>query len=343
MENQKTDPFGNIKGDEKKAEENNIEVDPFTIDLNDAKEALQKSIDAWDGKVDVRSKTSLLDRVREREKIRKWKPPFFEYVNEFDREYVDIHLYWSAKIIRSIKNVPKKNARVALVGLRSFFKQINNLKPDLSHPDILKCYNVTAEAYKTEPHPYSTDLAFDPELHLDPFAGVKGDERMNKSNQFRNDLQKALEEINFSIDFLSQLDVPHYRREYRFKKRKSKCAVPTNLKSNAYFDIFLWWPGGAVHSVENVPTNRAIIALATARKFLEDIDTQFPDLQDEMVNIIYNQTKQRTKPGQKSKDRMELKPTEEGGLSYWSRITHRWVKGHFSKAKNTFVSPEKGI
>ena len=74
MENQKTDPFGNIKGDARKDEENNIEVDPFTIDLKDAKEALQKSIDAWDGKVDVRSKTSLLDRVREREKIRKWKP-----------------------------------------------------------------------------------------------------------------------------------------------------------------------------------------------------------------------------------------------------------------------------
>ena len=72
------------------------------------KKPLQKSIDAWDGKVDVRSKTSLLDRVRERDKIRKWKPPFFEYVNEFEREYVDIHLYWSAKIIRSIKNVPKK-------------------------------------------------------------------------------------------------------------------------------------------------------------------------------------------------------------------------------------------
>lgn len=108
MENQKTDPFGNIKGDARKDEENNIEVDPFTIDLKDAKEALQKSIDAWDGKVDVRSKTSLLDRVREREKIRKWKPPFFEYVDEFDREYADVHLYWSAKIIRSIKNVPKK-------------------------------------------------------------------------------------------------------------------------------------------------------------------------------------------------------------------------------------------
>ena len=42
MENQKTDPFGNIKGDEKKAEENNIEVDPFTIDLNDAEEAPSK-------------------------------------------------------------------------------------------------------------------------------------------------------------------------------------------------------------------------------------------------------------------------------------------------------------
>ena len=73
--------------------------------MNDAKGALEKSIDAWDGKIDVKNKTSLLDRVRARENAKKWKPPFFEYVNEFDREYADIHLYWSGKVLRSIKNI----------------------------------------------------------------------------------------------------------------------------------------------------------------------------------------------------------------------------------------------
>ena len=76
--------------------------------MKDEKDALQKSIDASDGKVDVRPKIFLLDRVREREKIRKWKSPFFKYVKEFGREYANIHLYWLAIIIRSIKNVPKK-------------------------------------------------------------------------------------------------------------------------------------------------------------------------------------------------------------------------------------------
>jgi len=339
----KTDPFGNIKGEEIKKEKEDADLDPFVIDLNDAKGALEKSIDAWDGKIDVKNKTSLLDRVRARENAKKWKPPFFEYVNEFDREYADIHLYWSGKVLRSIKNVPRKSVRVALVGLRSFLQQINKVKPDLSHPDILKCYNITAQAYGTEPHPVPIDLAFDPEHHLDPFAGVRGDERMNKSNQFRNDLNKALEEINFSIDFLNQLNVPHYRREFRFKKRKSKCAIPSSHNSNSHFDIHLWWPGGATHSVQNVSANRAVIALASARKFLEDIDPQFPDLQDEMINVLYEQTKKTKKPGQKSNDKHELKPIDEGGFSYWSKITHRWVKGHYSKSKSQFLPPEKGL
>ena len=91
---------------------------------------------------------------------------------------------------------------------------------------------------------------------------------MNKSNQFRNDLNKALEEINFSIDFLNQLNVPHYRREFRFKKRKSKCAIPSSHNSNSHFDIHLWLAWGATHSsFQNVSANRAvIIALASARK-----------------------------------------------------------------------------
>ena len=54
-------------------------------------------------------------------------------------------------------------------------------------------------------------------------------------------------------------------------------------------------------------------------------------------------TKKTKKPGQKSNDKHELKPIDEGGLSYWSKITHRWVKGHYSKSKAQFLPPEKGL
>ena len=76
MTTHKTDPFGNIKGEEIKKEKEDADLDPFVIDLNDAKGALEKSIDAWDGKIDVKNKTSLLDRVRAREMLKIWKPPF---------------------------------------------------------------------------------------------------------------------------------------------------------------------------------------------------------------------------------------------------------------------------
>ena len=62
-----------------------------------------------------------------------------------------------------------------------------------------------------------------------------------------------------------------------------------------------------------------------------------------MINVLYEQTKNHKKTGPKiENDKHELKPIDEGGFSYWSKITHRWVKGHYSKSKAQFLPPEKG-
>ena len=38
-----------------------------------------------------------------------------------------------------------KQVRVALNGLKAFYSQISSVKPDLSNPDILMCYNQTTK------------------------------------------------------------------------------------------------------------------------------------------------------------------------------------------------------
>ena len=34
---------------------------------------------------------------------------------------------------------------------------------------------------------------------------------------------------------------------------------------------------------------------------------------------------------------------EEGGLSYWSHKTHRWIQGKFDKKKGIFIPPKENL
>ena len=60
---------------------------------------------------------------------------------------MNIHLFWSKNIIRTLKNIPNEKVKDALIGLKNFYTKISSVKPDLSHPDILRCYNQTAKNY----------------------------------------------------------------------------------------------------------------------------------------------------------------------------------------------------
>ena len=91
------------------------------------------------------------------------------------KDYVNIHLVWSKKIIRTLSNVPIKQVRVALAGLKAFYTQISSVKPDINHPDILSCYNATAINYNLEIKEISFKDSVDVDL-LDPFAGVTGED-----------------------------------------------------------------------------------------------------------------------------------------------------------------------
>ena len=56
-----------------------------------------------------------------------------------------IHLRWSKKIIRSQTNIEKKDVLNVLMAMKKFYSKISVIKPDLSHPDIIKCFNLSAK------------------------------------------------------------------------------------------------------------------------------------------------------------------------------------------------------
>ena len=55
---------------------------------------------------------------------------------------------------------------------------------------------------------------------------------------------------------------------------------------------------------------------------------------------MYEITKIKHEPGKSKTSRIELKPISEGGLSYWSNKTHRWITGKYD-AKNKIFNPPK--
>ena len=71
------------------------------------------------------------------------------------------------------------------------------------------------------------------------------------------------------------------------------------------------------------------------------IDVEFPNLENEDINKIYFLTKEKHRPGQLKNSKPEIKPESEGGMSYWSMRTHRWVLPKLDKQTKKYIPPQK--
>ena len=79
------------------------------------------------------------------------------------------------------------------------------MKPDLSNPDILSCYNSTALNYDlpTKDITLKNDIEVD---ILDPFSGIQGEDLDVIFNDLSKDKTKAINELDFSIEHFDQLE-----------------------------------------------------------------------------------------------------------------------------------------
>lgn len=335
MNSQIKDPFGGVHG-----ESGFNPPSPFKVDKEEALKDIQKSLDLWDRKKVI--KKSFLERLREKKKSNDQtdKAPHWQYSKK-SKEYVDIHLTWSKRIVRTLSNVPLRQVRVALNGLKAFYKQISVVKPDLSNPDVLACYNSTAINYNLPQK--SIFLKNQIEVNdLDPFAGVFGEDLEVIFNDFSKDKTKALEELDFSIAHFDQIDVIKTKKEKRFLKKPRNYTLSYKTSTD-YFDLHLFWGGKLIKSVERVTKQRARVGLVSLRGFIKSVNTQSPDLKDPNVKKMYLATIDKYRP-KKSKIKIkELLSEDDGGYSYWSYKTHRWIKGRFEKKTGKFFPPRKDL
>ncbi|MAI60505.1 MAG: hypothetical protein CMM92_05730 [Rickettsiales bacterium] len=325
------DPFGGVSSE---LESNS--PSPFKIDKEEALKQIQKSMELWDKK--KIKKKSFLQKLREKNKSDIIvKAPHWEYSKK-SRDYVNVHLLWSKTIIRTLSNVPIKQVPVALNGLKAFYSQISSVKPDFSNPDILSCYNSTALNYNlpTKNITFKNDIEVD---ILDPFAGINGEDLDVIFNDLSKDKSKAIKELDFSIEHFDQVDLINVKKEKKFLKKPKNYSFSYKTSTD-YFNIYLYWVGKLIKSVEKVSKQRARVALVSLRGFIKSISTPTPDLKDPTVKLIYEASIVKNKPRSKY---IELLSIEEGGHSYWSYKTHRWVTGRFDRKSKKFVPPKKDL
>ena len=334
------DPFGGIKGKD-------IErMSGFAIDKEEALHELQHSFDLLDQKKVV--KKTFLEKLRQKksgiknidESAKHWS-----IMPDTDDEYAQINLRWCNKNIRSIYGIPIRSIRVALNGIKAFYNQINIRKPNINHPDVFEFYKLSKENYPDLPEIElgdENDLN-DDFLDLDPFAGVRGIDIFKKFNDLKKDKDKTISEMNYSIEFLEQLELPKTRRDKKFANKKPKFITFTYKTSELYLNIHFWWVGSIIKTIENVELGRARLALASLKKFIVEIDVEFPNLDNEDINKIYFLTKEKHRPGQLKNSKPEIKPETEGGMSYWSMRSHRWVLPKFDKQTKKYLPPQKNL
>ncbi len=340
------DPFGGIHGASKLSAPS-----PFKIDKEEALKEINRSLDIWNERKNAKknifhSFVELIQKKGQTKKALHWE--FFDN----SKVSVNIHLLWSKDIIRTLKNIPNEQVKDALIGLKNFYTKISSVKPDLSHPDILRCYNQTAKNYGLQKRKVELKNQIDVEI-LDPFGGIKleNDEFFFNGvcsdkkiilNSIEKDKRNALNELNFSLEYFDQIDEIQTKKQVNILKKKPKNFSFSYQTSSYYFDVHLFWAGKLIKSIKKVTKKKTRVALVSMKEFIESINTQSPDLCDSSVKLMYEASKYKYKPKRTSRlKHKELLSIDEGGMSYWSNKTHRWIKGRFNKNKNIFVAPNK--
>ena len=322
------DIFGGVKGDERTA------FNPFGIEKEEALKQLRYSIDIFEGR--RTKKKSILQSMRdgsfgEKEKLANW-----EY-NKVNEAKYDVILCWSGQEIQRVKNLDRKEARIALNGLKVFYETININDPDFSHPDIAKCFNITAKKYSF--NEVAEPKKLNRELHRHPFAGIIGDLRDLKNNLLAKEVVKSLEIVDISLGLLEVVNLPHRKREAKYRIDKTVFINPTNPKLITHFDLTFVFADKLIQSEENVPVHRAKVAMSSLRGWLKKIDVEAPNLRDETLLVCYEALKAKTKPLEAFEKDKRLLAIEDGGTSFWSEKQHKWIKGHFNR-KGDFVPPD---
>ncbi len=324
------DPFGGIKGDQTFKSSS-----PFKIDKEQALKDIQNSIAKWKGK--DKKKSSFFSKILKIKDLQNdSKASHWEY-SDTNRQLINIHLFWSGRKIKTLYEVPKKKVLKTLNKIKIFYKNISGIRPDISNQLILDCYNQTAKNYNLP----KKKISFKDQIEVksfDPFEGLEGKTKKILNNDLFKDKKIALKEINLSIKIFNE---NFSKKKIDQNLRRKPKNFSQNFKTSPdHFEVYLYWGGILIREIKRVSQNKTKDALFSLKEFIENFDTQNPNLKDPLIKKMYLASKEKYRPKNK---KQKLLSINEGGMSYWSYKQHKWIMGKFDAKNNKFIPPKKNL
>ena len=212
-----------------------------------------------------------------------FKNDHWDYSNRFFNLF-NIRLLWSDKIIKSMNNVEELKVINALYGLKKFYLNISSIKPDLSHPEILKCYNLTAFKNNFKIKKVFLKENIDVEI-LDPFGNVTGKDNQKIKENLTKFKEKALNDIKKEIQTFEEFKISDNQIQFNYKKMSNNII----LKKNKKIDLKLNVHGKKIKVLENTKFVNLKKDLLILKNTINSININRPNLNNNLIRKIYFQ------------------------------------------------------
>ena len=195
----------------------------------------------------------------------------------------NVHLRWSKTVIRSQTNIEKKEVLNVLMAMKNFYSKISVIKPDLSHPDIIKCFNLSAK----ESNLKQKKIRFKDCIEInfyDPFNNVIGKDTRNMEQKYYREKRVALKYIENSLDYIDQID----DKLSRFDLSKlEKPKILTYSKINSSYELKFLWCNEELESYKNLKKIDVKKKLNQIKQKINYFNILHPNLSDSLTDKMY--------------------------------------------------------
>lgn len=194
-----------------------------------------------------------------------------------------VHLKWSKTIIRSQVNIKKKEVLNVLMTMKDFYSKISAIQPDLTHPDVLNCFNLTAKENNLREK--KIKLKDKIEINFfDPFNNVLGEDIKNIKKKYYFEQQIALKNIQYTLDFLERID----NKLEKFDLRKFEQPEILNYsKQSSLYEVKFLWCGEELESYKNLKKKDVKKKLNEIKKTINYFNFLRPNLSEALIDKMY--------------------------------------------------------
>ena len=246
----------------------------FKLDKEQALKDIQISIEEWNN---FQEKDFFYQIFSKQKKSKHWE------ASNLMSNLFHVHLTWSKKIIRSQTNIKKKEVLSVLMTMKDFYSKISVVKPDLTHPDINECFNLTA----IENNLKQKKIKFKDRIEInffDPFNNILGKEMKNIEQKYYCEKKIALKKIGNAFDFLNQVDNKLAKLDTQEIERPE---ILIYNKYNSLYELKFLWCGQQLESYKNLKKMEIKKKLNEIKNTINYFNILRPNLSDVLIYKMY--------------------------------------------------------